>query len=201
MTCYSKGHEPSTSLATTVLKMKNKKTFSKPKQYSVGQEQQQNSTLPKGACVRCGKTNHASKDFRFISSTCNFCRKKGHLESVCLTKKRSQGSIKYIPEEGELPVEIVKSIQGQDPVMVQLQVNGKKCEFEVDSGVRDNFCSEKVWKKLGRPALQSPTLCYVSATGNPLPVMGTFQLRLPYTSPSQIFNVTFNVTTLNQLYN
>ena len=38
----------------------------------------------------------------------------------------------YILEEGHLPVEIVKSIQGQDLVMVQLQVNGKKCEFEVD---------------------------------------------------------------------
>ena len=65
-------------------------------------------------------------------------------------------------------MEIVKSIQGQDPVMVKLQV-GKKCEFEVDSGARDNFCSEKVWKKLGRPDLQQPTLRYVSATGNPLP--------------------------------
>ena len=54
-------------------------------------------------------------------------------------------------------MESVKSIQGQDPVMVKVQV-GKKCEFEVDSGARDNFCSEKVWKKLGRPDLQQPTL-------------------------------------------
>ena len=79
--------------------------------------------------------------------------------------------------------------------MVQLQVNGKKCEFEVDSGARD-----KVWKKLGRPALQPPTLCYVSATGNPLPVMGTFQAKTTlHSSPSQVFNVTFNVTVLNKL--
>ena len=106
----------------------------------------------------------------------------------------------YILEEGHLPVEIVKSIQGQDLVIVQLQVNGKKCEFEVDSGARDNFCSETVWKKLGQPVLQPPTLCYVTDTGNPLPVIGSFQTKTPLpSSPSQVFNVTFNVTTLNQL--
>ena len=80
-------HEPRTSSVTTVLKMKdNKKTCTKPKQYSVGQKQKHNPILPKGACFRCGKTNLC----RFITST---CQKKGHLESVCLTKKRSQGSL------------------------------------------------------------------------------------------------------------
>ena len=83
-------------------------------------------------------------------------------------KEKEPRVLVYILEEGHLPVEIVKSIQGQDLVMVQLQVNGKKCEFEVDSGARDNFCSERVWKKLGQPVLQPPTLRYVSDTGSPL---------------------------------
>ena len=64
-------HKPSTSSAMTVLKMKdNKKTFTKPKQYSVGQTQNKTKFhTTKGTCFRCGKTNH---DYRFISSTCNF---------------------------------------------------------------------------------------------------------------------------------
>ena len=68
-------HKRSTSSAMMVLKMKdNKKTFTKPKQYSVGQTQKTTTKFhtTKGTCFRCGKTNHASKDYRFISSTCNF---------------------------------------------------------------------------------------------------------------------------------
>ena len=39
-----------------------------------------------------------------------------------------------------------------------------------------------------------------SDAGNPLPVIGSFQTKTPLpSSPSQVFNVTFNVTTLNQL--
>ena len=53
-------------------------------------------------------------------------------------------------------------------------MNGKKCEFEVDSGARR---SEKVWKRLGQPTLQLPTLRYIFATGKPIPVIGTFQAK------------------------
>ena len=74
-----------------------------------------------------------------------------------------------------LPSSMVNHIPGQGPLVVQLQLEGQSCELEVDSGARDNFCSEEMWKQLGRPALQPSRLHYVSATGNPIPVMRMFK--------------------------
>ena len=49
--------------------------------------------LRKGACMRCGRKNHLSKECRFIEAICRFCQKKGHLEAVCLKKQRSRESL------------------------------------------------------------------------------------------------------------
>ena len=39
-------------------------------------------------CFRCGKGNHTADRCRFKESTCHFCQKKGHIATVCLSKKR-----------------------------------------------------------------------------------------------------------------
>ena len=42
-------------------------------------------------CLSCGKSNHKSRDCRIKSKlSCNFCHTKGHVESVCFKKKRSE---------------------------------------------------------------------------------------------------------------
>ena len=42
-------------------------------------------------CLNCGKSNHKSKDCRVKTrSTYNFCRKQGHIEKKCFSKKRQQ---------------------------------------------------------------------------------------------------------------
>ena len=48
------------------------------------------SLVPKGKCMRCGKTNHTSKECRFSKAQCQYCNKTGHLASVCLKKKRNK---------------------------------------------------------------------------------------------------------------
>ncbi len=97
-------------------------------------------------------------------------------------------------------IQSVKSIPGQDPVIQQLQLKGKSYGFEVDSGARDNFCTTKIWTRLGRPALLPARQRYVSATGNSIPVLGTFDAKatLHHTSPRKA-DVTFNVTKLPRL--
>ena len=64
----------------------------------------------------------------------------------------------------------------------------------MDSGARDNFRSEEMWKQ------QSSRLRYVSATGNPIPVMGMLKtsaaLATFSSSPVEVF---FNVSTLDHL--
>ena len=43
-----------------------------------------------GTCMICGNVNHKSNECRYKDSTCNYCRKKGNLERVCLSKKRQK---------------------------------------------------------------------------------------------------------------
>ena len=52
----------------------------------------QAAPLAKGVCHRCGKTGHFAKECRFIDATCRYCQKKGHLEAVCLKKKKEKGT-------------------------------------------------------------------------------------------------------------
>ena len=97
------------------------------------------------------------------------------------------------------PYSVVKHIPSQGPLVVQLQLDGRSCNLKVDSGARDNFCSEELWKRLGRPVLKPPTLHYVSATGDRIPVMGTFKTQATLRPSSSSVEVLFNVSTLNHL--
>ena len=104
---------------TPILKLNQKKA-------SPGQKGIKNSPCPflKGACLQCDKINHFVKDCRFINCTSQFCLRKGHMEVVCLQKKKgSKESVSYIIKEEQ--IQIFNNIPGQDPVTQQLQLNGK----------------------------------------------------------------------------
>jgi hypothetical protein len=40
------------------------------------------------SCFRCGFLNHLANKCKYITAKCNFCKKVGHLEPVCLSKKK-----------------------------------------------------------------------------------------------------------------
>ena len=149
-------HGSKASPTTPVLKLKKtsptRKGMMKPQ-----------APFPKGMCPRCGRADHLARDCRFINSICRFCQKKGHLEAVCL-KKRNKGAVNY--HTAKLPVQVVRSISSDDPIMQQVQLDGKIFAFEVDSGAKDNFCTTGIWTSLGKPTLHPAQVRYVSATGN-----------------------------------
>ncbi|XP_014676131.1 PREDICTED: uncharacterized protein LOC106816090 [Priapulus caudatus] len=111
--------------------------------------------FPQVVCVRCGRSNQISKVCPYLTATCHFCQRKGHLQSVCLQKKRgNKPAIKTIYKQR---LQTVKR-QGEIPELLQpISLNGKKFDFEIDTGAGDNFCSGDVWVKLGKPCLQQPT--------------------------------------------
>ena len=73
--------------------------------------------------------------------------------------------------------------------------------FEIDTGAGDNFCTEDVWKQLGKPRLYRPNIVYVGVTHGRLPVLGTFTVTvaIPETNSSRNANLTFNVTGIPRL--
>ena len=76
-----------------------------------------------------------------------------------------------------------------------VNIKGHTFTFEVDTGAGDNFCSTHIWNQLGKPSLSTTKSRYESATGDSLPVTGTFTVtaKLPNQSSDSEATLQFTV--------
>ena len=134
--------------------------------------------FPKGTCTRCGSTSHTGQDCSHINTTCNYCKIKGHLETVCLKKKRgiTPKPIKVIYGriQASREVKAVNKVTHVPQIEQLVEINNHSFHFEVDTGAGDNFCTTHVWEEIGKPNLSPASSSYESATGDPIPTLGTF---------------------------
>ena len=149
-------------------------------------------------------------------TTCHYCSKIGHLEVVCLKKKRDSNILrgerrktqKIFTEEEDLRRKTQKILTISKPTAISkiqvpelylpLKLEGQHTvEFEVDTGAGDNFLSKNVWSTLGKPELQEPCQHFESASQHELPVLGTVTLQAEIEDSQQ--SLGFNVTELPEL--
>ena len=124
----------------------------------------------KTACFRCGNSGHFSKACPHIKAICSFCKKTGHLQSVCMSRLRDNS--KLVNQQMKMVHKVQCSVS---PIYQTIRLNDHRIKFEIDSGASDTFCCEAAWQTLGKPTLQPVSVQYQVAEGSPLPVVGQFQ--------------------------
>ena len=131
-------------------------------------------------CYRCGDRH--SGECRFAKVTCRYCKKIGHLEKVCITKKKSLSRIVSYTDEDESKVQLNGLYNfGSSSLRIpayelNVYLNGVPVTMQVDSGAGFSLVNERTWRRLGvagpRAALRAAPNTLRTWTATPVTVLG-----------------------------
>ena len=140
------------------------------------------------ACFRCGKTTHLPSECRFRDTECRFCKKIGHIESHCFSKKykprnhthhmRATGR-----EENHGWMYSLYTVKGPrpDPIVTSLNVDGQMLQMEVDTGATLSVVSEETWRRhwtRPRPHLEHSHDTLRTNTGQCVKIKGIVDVKV-----------------------
>ena len=146
------------------------------------------------SCYRCGRTNHNPSECHFIDATCNSCGKKGHISPVCRsktsgrkTKSRIPNNTKYVSNvstdadsDEEFYIGRIGTTTAQ-PIMVNIDIEGKTVEMEVDTGAAFSLISERTRKTLLPDlTLHNSRILLKTYTDERIKVLGQLHVHVSY---------------------
>ena len=142
-------------------------------------------------CHRCNGKHEPSK-CPFIEAECFKCKKQGHIASACRSRskrfvkpqedRRNEQQTNTIVHHGVTIGDIFgttanhKSVK---PIMVEVQINGRPVEMELDTGSAVTILNERTWKEtLGRPKLQKSNNQLKSYSGHQIAILGEVKAKV-----------------------
>ena len=124
-------------------------------------------------CSRCGAA-HSPSTCKFKTATCHYCKKLGHLASVCRKKAREQASTSRggresrnhkleTADDSDEPEDTVYSLfhttTGRPrPIEVSVTLSNVDTVMEVDTGATLSVMSDETYKRLWAPDARPPLL-------------------------------------------
>lgn len=146
-------------------------------------------------CYNCGRRDHisTSETCPAKGKVCHACKRVGHFESSCRSRKRKQPpltkNVRAVEESApELAVQEAESSKtyytfhsGNESNVVPCVVGGIQLDLLVDSGSDVNLVPANVWENLKQACIVvhqcvkgSSKILKGYANDNPLPILGTF---------------------------
>lgn len=137
-------------------------------------------------CSNCGG-GHSWKECSHKDAECFSCGKKGHFSKFC--RSSGQKKSKFPPRK---PVHSVNRISGDGCITLEVEINGKPHQMELDTASGSSFISTAFWRSLGSPHLQKSNITFKTYTGESFGSKG--ELTCSVTHNEQTHNCTLQVS-------
>ena len=146
----------------------------------------------KTECHRCGGKHPAAR-CKFKDYECHYCKKKGHLASVCRKKKRAAARSEPKREQAHQIVDngsddeeynLYRVSSGSSkPLLVTVKLNGVDTEMEVDTGASVSIMSEENFRQFQKNAsvtLQPSKAKLFTYTREAIGVLGSTEVTVEH---------------------
>ncbi|XP_003748618.1 uncharacterized protein K02A2.6-like [Galendromus occidentalis] len=121
-------------------------------------------SLSARGCVGCAD-DHPRRECPFKNSSCNACKKIGHIAKVCRSMQSNQVQVHSTLNQAELD---------EGRTFVKVTLNGKIVKFRADSGADISTINLETWKALGSPPLDVYGSSCTHVDGGTINVKGYF---------------------------
>ncbi|BHF62340.1 hypothetical protein SprV_0200542300 [Sparganum proliferum] len=135
------------------------------------------------SCYRCGQHHIRWSDCRHQKTVCQFCKKIGHIERVCFSKRRANSNTHATyPNPAGDGEAILRMFSAnallQSPYTITLPVDHHPVKFEIDTGSAVTLINEASLQKL--PSLLPASSTFRSYTGQNVEVRGVFTAEVEH---------------------
>lgn len=127
-------------------------------------------------CGRCGRERHSRDKCPAKDAQCHNCKRVGHYSAMCRQK-----TVSTIEEDHSDSAFLDTLCNDNTSVWTsEVNINGEKISFKLDTGAEVTAISKETWKVLGEPTLQPSDKHLFGPAQQSLSVLGKFSCHLSH---------------------